>query len=189
MPRRRIATAATLMDLSGPALGADRFDTLHHDVTWLPPTLGLLAGLHLIGAAAWIGGMATMHFAVRPAAQRVLDAPPLRLRFMGATLDRFLRLVDAAVALLWASGLGLLALSGADHPHWSVTAMIGIASFMTVVFLQIRWQLQPRLRSAVGLSQWPAAVDALAAIRRRVGLNLALGIAIFPIVLVGRALP
>lgn len=157
-------------------------------MNWLPATLGLLVCLHLIAATGWIGGMATMHLAIRPAAQETLETPPARLRFMTAALDRFLRLVDVAVATLWVSGAGLLSLAGPAQAHWSVTTMIGIASFMTVVFLHIRLVLFRRLRSAVGLAQWPTAADALGAIRRRVLLNLALGTAIYPITLIGRAL-
>ncbi len=38
----------------------------------------VLLFLHLASAAFWVGGMAVMHFAVRPAAVAVLE-PPLRL--------------------------------------------------------------------------------------------------------------
>ena len=55
--------------------------------------------VHLLCAAFWVGGMALMHFAVRPAAVATLE-PPLRLRMMAATLRRFFVGVDASVTLL-----------------------------------------------------------------------------------------
>lgn len=136
----------------------------------------MLLGLHLLAAAAWVGGMAALHFAVRPAVQQVLETPPPRLQLMAAALTRFIKGIGHAIALLWLSGLAMLSMRGLDVAvPWPVHAMVGIASFMTVIYVQIRWQLLPRLRSAVALSQWPTGADALARIRVRVVLNLALG--------------
>ena len=67
--------------------------------------------LHLLAAALWAGGMAVMHFAVRPAAVQTLD-PPLRLPFMTAALGRFFAWVSAAVVVLLVSGLAMLLLGG-----------------------------------------------------------------------------
>ena len=48
-----------------------------------PTIYSFLIFLHVCAAAFWVGGMATMHFAVRPAAVALLQ-PPQRLPFMAA---------------------------------------------------------------------------------------------------------
>ena len=68
--------------------------------------------VHLLCATFWVGGMATMHFAVRPAAVATLE-PPFRLRMMTATLRRFFVGVDASVTLLFLSGVGMI-MAGAN---------------------------------------------------------------------------
>ena len=67
--------------------------------------------IHLLCAAFWVGGMAVMHFAVRPAAVATLE-PPLRLRMMAAMLRRFFIGVDASVTLLFVSGFAMILATG-----------------------------------------------------------------------------
>ncbi len=142
--------------------------------------------LHLIAAAYWVGGMATLHFAVRPAAVATLE-PPLRLRTMAAARRRFFVGVDAAVTLLFASGIAmLLATTGAGRPHWRVEAMLGIALVMTAVYLYIRASVFPAMRRAVEASDWPQAAARLNTVRRLVSLNLLLGTAVFAVAVLGR---
>ncbi|MFT3718199.1 CopD family protein [Pseudorhodoferax sp.] len=147
----------------------------------------LLLFLHVAGAAFWVGGMAAMHLCVRPAAASVLE-PPQRLAFMAAALARFLRGVDVAMALLWASGLALFAaLGGFRGTHWRIHAMFALALAMTLVYGFVRGRAFPALRAAVAQSQWPAAGARLATVRRLVGVNLALGTLVFAVALAGRA--
>jgi uncharacterized membrane protein len=149
--------------------------------------LSFLLALHLLAAAGWVGGMALMHFAVRPAAVETLQAPPQRLALMAAVMRRFLRGVDIAVALLWATGLAIiLGGGGFAAQRWGVHAMAGIAVAMTVVFVVIRAVLFPRLRRAVAAADWPAGAAALNAIRPLVAANLGLGVAVFVIAVAGR---
>lgn len=153
-----------------------------------PLAYALLLFLHVAGAAFWVGGMAAMHLAVRPAAAAVLE-PPLRLAFMAAALARFLRGVDVALALLWASGLAMLpALGGFRGAHWRVHAMLALALLMTGVYGFIRGRAFPALRAAVAARQWPQAGARLGTVRRLVALNLALGTLVFAVALAGRAL-
>lgn len=143
--------------------------------------------LHVISAAFWIGGMATLHFAVRPAAVAMLE-PPQRLAFMAAALARFLRGVDMALAVLWVSGLTLLmAVGGFKGAHWRVHAMLALALLMTAVYGIIRGRAFPAMRRAVAAQQWPAAAAAQNIIRQCVALNLALGTLVFAVALIGRA--
>ncbi|HVR52989.1 MAG TPA: CopD family protein [Pseudorhodoferax sp.] len=152
-----------------------------------PTTYALLLFAHLAGAAFWVGGMATMHLAVRPAAAAVLE-PPLRLPFMVAALGRFLRGVDVALAALWISGMAMfMAIGGFRGAHWRIHAMFTLALVMTAVYGYIRGRAFPRLRRAAAERQWPQAGAHLGQVRQLVALNLALGTLVFAVALVGRA--
>ncbi|VTU18607.1 putative integral membrane protein [Variovorax sp. PBS-H4] len=151
-------------------------------------TQAILLLLHLLSAAFWVGGMAVMHFAVRPSAVAVLQ-PPLRLPMMAQSLSRFFVGVAVAIVLLLASGLGMVWLAGGfARVHWSVHAMLAFGLVMMAVFLHIRFGPYPRLLRAVASREWPVAAAQLDMIRRLVELNLALGVAVFALAIVGRAL-
>jgi uncharacterized membrane protein len=147
----------------------------------------LLLCLHLLAAAFWVGGMATIVWAVRPAAIQVLEGPPLRLQLLSATLARFFPLVLVAIVVLLGSGLLMLGLLG-GRAHWSVHAMAALGLLMMALFAHIRWALFPRLQRAVAAQTWAAAGAALNAIRPLVNLNLGLGCLVFVVAVVGRAL-
>lgn len=148
----------------------------------------ILLLLHLLAAAFWVGGMATMHFAVRPAVVATLEQPPLRLRTLAAALRRFFVGVDAAVTLLFASGFAMVMGAGGFRGlHWRIEAMMGIALVMAAVYVYIRAAVFPALRRAVAQSAWPAAGARLRTVRMLVSLNLALGVAVFAVAIVGRA--
>jgi uncharacterized membrane protein len=144
--------------------------------------------LHLLAAALWVGGMAVMHFAVRPAAVQTLE-PPSRLPFMAAALGRFFAWVSAAVVVLLASGLAMLLLGGGfAAAHWSVHAMFAIGLLMMAVYGHIRFAVFPRLQQAVAARSWPQAAAQLNVIRIRVVFNLMLGTAVFVLAVVARVL-
>lgn len=143
--------------------------------------------LHLLAATLWVGGMAVMHFAVRPAAVQALE-PPLRLPFMAAALGRFFAWVSVAVVVLLASGLAMLWLGGGfAAAHWSTHAMFAIGLLMMAVYGHIRFSLHPRLQQAVAAREWPVAAAQLDAIRVRVLFNLTLGVLVFVVAVVGQA--
>jgi uncharacterized membrane protein len=147
----------------------------------------ILLFIHLLSAAFWVGGMATMHFAVRPAAVATLE-PPLRLRTMTAALRRFFVGVDAAITLLFVSGVTMILLTGGFRAvHWRVEAMMGIAIVMAGIYVYIRASVFKALRRAVEESAWPVAAARLNTVRKLVSLNLALGVAVFGVAIVGRA--
>lgn len=142
--------------------------------------------LHLLAATLWVGGMAVMHFAVRPAAVQTLQ-PPLRLPFMAAALGRFFAWVSVAVPVLLLTGLAMMLGSGGlAAAHWSVHAMFGIGLVMMTVYGHIRFAAYPRLTRAVAAHEWPVAAAQLNDIRLRVALNLALGTLVFVLAVVGR---
>lgn len=148
----------------------------------------LLLCLHLLAAALWVGGMATFHFAVRPAAVDTLE-PPARLRMLAQALGRFFRFVVAAIVLLLATGFAMIQLAGGmGAVGWHVHAMLGIALVMMAVFAVIRGRHYPLLVQKVAATDWKAAGAALARIRQLVFLNLWLGVAVFVVAVAGRAL-
>ncbi|VTU15413.1 putative integral membrane protein [Variovorax sp. PBL-H6] len=150
-------------------------------------THAILLLLHLLSATFWVGGMAVMHFAVRPSAVAVLE-PPLRLPLMAQTLSRFFAGVSVAIVLLLASGLGMVWLAGGfARVHWGVHAMLALGLVMMAVFLHIRFAPYPRLLRAVAGREWPVAAAQLNTIRMLVELNLALGVVVFALAIVGRA--
>lgn len=154
----------------------------------MPTLTALLLFLHLIAAAWWVGGMAVMHFAVRPSAVATLD-PPLRLPFMAATLSRFFVGVSTAIGVLLASGLLMVWFAGGfAHVHWSVHAMLAIGLVMMALFLHLRFAPYPRLLRAVAAREWPVAAANLNVIRKLVAVNLVLGLIVFALAVLGRAL-
>jgi len=147
----------------------------------------ILLFIHLVAAAFWVGGMATMHFAVRPAAVATLE-PPLRLRTMAAALRRFFVGVDASVTLLFVSGVAMILLAGGFRGvHWRIEAMMSIAIVMAGIYVYIRAFVFKALRRAVEESAWPVAAARLNTARKLVSLNLALGVVVFAVATVGRA--
>jgi uncharacterized membrane protein len=146
----------------------------------------VLLFLHLVAASFWVGGMAVMHFAVRPAAL-ALD-PPQRLSFMAQALSRFFAGVLAAIVVLLASGVWMVMQAGGfGRVHWSVHAMFGLGLLMMALFLHIRFALYPKLQRAVAAAEWPVAAARLGSIRTLVSLNLGLGVVVFAFAIAGRA--
>lgn len=150
-------------------------------------TTSLLLFLHLIAVTFWVGGMAVMHFAVRPAAVATLE-PPQRLPFMAAALARFFVGVSIAVATALVSGLALvMAAGGFARVHWSVHGMFTMGLVMMALFLHIRFAPYGRLRRAVAAREWPVAAAQLGSIRTLVAVNLMLGVGVYALAVVGRA--
>ena len=147
----------------------------------------VLLCLHLLAATLWVGGMAVMHLAVRPAAVGTLE-PPQRLPFMAAALGRFFSWVGIAILLLLLSGLAMILLRGGfAAAHWSVHAMFAVGLLMMAIFGHIRFGPYASLHKAVAAREWPKAAPQLNRIRQLVALNLALGIGVFVLAVVPRA--
>ena len=77
---------------------------------------------------------------------------------------------------------------GFARVHWSVHAMLGVGLVMMALFLHVRFAPYPRLQRAVAAREWPVAAAQLGTIRKLVALNLALGVAVFALAIVGRVL-
>lgn len=152
-----------------------------------------LKAVHVLSLMLWLGGMVYGNFFLRPALAAL--APPERVRLMHAVLGRFLGAVGVAVLLVLGSGLGMVGLAARMAAQsggrfsmplaWTVMAALGL--LMMAVFGHIRFALYPRLGRAVAAQDWPAGAAALAQVRTGVHVNLALGVLIVLVVLLGAA--
>jgi uncharacterized membrane protein len=151
-------------------------------------THAVLLLLHVLAAAIWVGGMAVMLFAVRPAAVATLEVPA-RLAFLAAVMGRFFVAVLVAIVLLFASGSGLVVQAdGWRGLHWSVQAMLALAVVMTLVFVAIRVGPFAALRRALAAGELKAGAASLATLRSLIAVNLGLGTLVYALALLGRAL-
>jgi len=151
----------------------------------------LLKTLHVLAIVLWLGGMLFTHFFLRPSLQ--LLEPPQRLRLMHEVLRRFFAAVGVAALLTLITGLWMIARvakqavqSGGSFSmplDWTVMAVLGV--LMVALFGHIRFVLFKRLARAVVAQDWPAGAVALAKMRVWVGVNLALGLTVIVVALLG----
>ncbi|HZY16847.1 MAG TPA: CopD family protein [Ramlibacter sp.] len=134
----------------------------------------LLLLLHLAGAIFWLGGMAFVAIALRPALHAQLQ-PPQRLPLAVQVLRRFFVLVLVSIALLLASGVPLLLqVPGRQAPPgWH--AMAGLGIVMVLIFGHLFFAPWRRLQRAVAAQDWPEGGRRMNQIGRLVQVNLALG--------------
>lgn len=150
-----------------------------------------LKTIHLLSVIVWIGGMVFTQFFLRPAVA-TLEAPE-RVRLMHDVLGRFFNAVLVAAGLALGSGLWMMGRMGRAAAQsgvkvsmpleWIVMAVLGVV--MVGIFGYIRFALYPRLTRAVMAAAWPAGGAALASIRTWVMVNLAIGVVIVAVTLLG----
>jgi uncharacterized membrane protein len=151
----------------------------------------LLKTLHVLAIILWIGGMIYTLFFLRPAVASI-DAPT-RVKLMHDVLERFFKAVLWASTIAVASGLWMVGRvarqavqAGGSFTwplEWIVMMVLGIVMFL--IFGHIRFALFKRLQRAVAASDWTAGGAALNAIRQWVTINLAIGIVIVCVTLIG----
>lgn len=132
---------------------------------------------HTLAAIIWVGGMFFAHVALRPA---VAPLPPAeRLALWRRTLPRFFAWVWACVAVLLASGYGVLLLGyrgglGGGGLHIDIMQATGTVMMVLFAYLFFApWQAFKRAMAAADLTE---AAGALARIRQIVTINLTLGL-------------
>ena len=150
-----------------------------------------LKTVHLLSVIVWIGGMVFVQFFLRPAVAAL--AAPERVRLMHDVLGRFFNAVLVAAGLVLGSGLWMMGRMGRAAAQsgvkvsmpleWIVMAALGLV--MLGIFGHIRFVLYRRLTRDVTAADWPAGGAALARIRTWVMVNLALGVLIVAITLLG----
>lgn len=142
---------------------------------------------HVLGVVVWVGGMFFAYMALRPVAASVLDAPQ-RLNLWAGVFARFFPWVWVSIALILLSGMHLWMVMGGMQAAHYVLAMVGLGIVMMLIFGHVFFAAYKKLKRAVSAQDWPAGGAALAQIRRLVGVNLLIGLAIVAIVFIGRAL-
>ena len=150
-----------------------------------------LKTIHLLSIIVWIGGMVFAQFFLRPAVA-TLEAPE-RMRLMHAVLGRFFNAVLVAAGLALVSGVWMIGRIAKQTVQagvkfnlpleWMVMTVLGL--LMLAIFGYIRFALYPRLTRAVTAAAWPAGGAALASIRTWVTVNLAIGVVIVAVTLLG----
>ena len=152
-----------------------------------------LKTIHLLSIIVWVGGMVFAQFFLRPAVA-MLEAPQ-RMRLMHAVLGRFFNAVLVAAGLAVASGIWMIGRTARQTVQagvkfnlpleWMVMTVLGLV--MLAIFAYICFVLYPRLTRAVTTATWPAGGAALASIRTGVMVNLAVGLVIVAVTLLGAA--
>jgi uncharacterized membrane protein len=129
----------------------------------------LLLALHLLAAAAWVGGMAFALIVLRPSLG-VLD-PAQRMALHLPVFRRFFVLVWHAMALLLITGFAMIfaVFGGFAGVNAFVHLMLLLGLIMSAIFLAAFFGPWRALRAA----PTPASVER---IRRLVLVNLALGV-------------
>ncbi|MBD8184589.1 putative membrane protein [Pseudomonas viridiflava] len=135
--------------------------------------------LHLLAALVWVGGMFFAWMVLRPAIIAALEGPS-RLKVWVQVFPRFFVWVWAAVIVLPITGIGMIQLNFTSFetaPRY-VQIMMGLYVVMVALFLRIHSLQLPELQRAVETEQWSEGAAALGRIRRLVGINLIIGLAV-----------
>ncbi|WP_122846607.1 CopD family protein [Pseudomonas viridiflava] len=135
--------------------------------------------LHLLAALVWVGGMFFAWMVLRPAIIAALEGPS-RLKVWVQVFPRFFVWVWAAFIVLPITGIGMIQLNFTSFetaPRY-VQIMMGLYVVMVALFLRIHSLQLPELQRAVEAEQWSEGVAALGRIRRLVGINLIIGLAV-----------
>ena len=139
----------------------------------------LIYSLHVLAVLVWVGGMFFAWMVLRPAAITALEGPA-RLKLWVEVFQGFFRWVWVAVVLLPVSGVGMLHMhfNGFESAPRYVQVMMGLYVVMTALFIRIQALMLPELRTAVAGQDWPAGAAVLGRIRKLVGINLLVGLAV-----------
>ncbi|KQQ67968.1 hypothetical protein ASF84_02190 [Pseudomonas sp. Leaf127] len=138
--------------------------------------------LHVLAALVWVGGMFFAWMVLRPAIIAALEGPT-RLKLWVEVFPRFFVWVWAAVVVLPVTGVGMVHLTypSLEHAPRYVQVMMGLYVVMVALFLRIHSLQLPELKKAVQAQQWAEGAAVLGRIRRLVGINLLIGLAVVAI--------
>ena len=141
--------------------------------------------LHVLAAIVWIGGMFFAFLAARP----VLAAleTPLRARLWVGIFQRFFPWVWACVVTLLVTGFYMASadFDGLSHAPSFVRVMMGLGIFMMLLFGHVFFAPYKRLKQAVAGNDEALAKKSMGQIRLVFGVNLALGIIVVLVAMLG----
>ena len=137
---------------------------------------------HLVAAIFWMGGMAFMIMALRPAAVALLQ-PPERLMLMAGVWKRFFPIVIVSIVALFGTGTNLYTTAfraikaatgqGSVPLGWNIMLVAGL--LMIALFGHIFFVGYARFKRAMAVQDWPVAGKAAAQIHIFMLANFALG--------------
>jgi len=133
----------------------------------------LIKFAHLASAIVWMGGMAFMLYALRPAIGML--TPPQRLTLVAEVLRRFFFMVRVAIAVLAISGIAMVLHVGMSKAPLGWHLMMGIGLLMFAVFGHLDAGPHRRLQRAVAASDWPTAAAQMKLIPMLATINFVLG--------------
>ena len=133
----------------------------------------LMKFLHIAAAVVWLGGIAFMLFALRPAAAQL--PPPQRLPFIAQVLDRFFRRVWEGIAILLVTGLVMLLGVGMKNAPTGWHLMFGLGLLMFALFGHLYFGPFRRLKQAVSAADWAEGGRRTGQIATLAAVNLVLG--------------
>lgn len=138
--------------------------------------------LHLVAAIIWMGGMAFMLLALRPAVLDVMEPQP-RARLMAVVWRRFFRVVWVAIGVLLLTGGPMYAAmfrtmrettgTGSVPLGWSLMMVIGLA--MMAIFGHIYFAGLRKFLRALAAGEGAQAAKAASQIHTLVLTNFVLG--------------
>ena len=138
--------------------------------------------IHLVAAILWMGGMAFMLMALRPAAIALLQ-PPERLMLMGAVWKRFFPVVLVSAIALFATGANLYTTlfravkeatgQGYVPLEWNPMLILGL--LMMVIFAYLYGVTYPKFKRSMAALDWPMAGKAAAHVHTMMVTNFILG--------------
>src|SRR4051812_39286583 len=131
----------------------------------------LLLFLHVAAAIFWMGGMAFMVLALRPALHE-LAPPPQRLPLIVAVLRRFFVVVIVSIVVLLLTGIAMLLDVGMRNAPPGFHAMAGLGLLMMLVFGHVFFVPWRRLQRAVAAQEWPVGGKNMGQITLLVKFNL-----------------
>lgn len=139
--------------------------------------MGVAVLLHVVVVVIWVGGMFFAHQVLRPVAVDQLE-PPQRLRLWVGVFGRFFPWVWASIAIILLTGLWVIfaIFGGFANAGMHVHLMFGLGLVMMMIFMHVFFAPYKRLKAAVAAEDWPAGGQALAQIRKLVGINTLIGI-------------
>lgn len=131
----------------------------------------ILLFLHLAAAIFWMGGMAFMVLALRPALGPL--EPPVRLAVVHGALARFFVVVAVSIVVLLLSGMSLYMAQPAAPRGWQAMVVLGLA--MVLVFGHIWFSPWKRFKAAMAAQDYPEAGKRAGQITLLAKVNLGLG--------------
>jgi uncharacterized membrane protein len=147
--------------------------------------MSLALTLHVLSTIIWVGGMFFAHMALRPAVNALLE-PPQRLPLMLKVLDAFFLWVWISVILLLTSGYWMLFFVYGESAPASQWLMAIVGTLMAAIFVFIYTVPHRKMSRALAENLFPKAGEAMALIRRLIGVNLSLGLFVSVVAVFGK---